>query len=96
MIEYYWRPGCPFCMMLTPKMRSLGVEITEYNIWEDAEAAERVRAVAGGNETVPTVVVGGKGLVNPSISEVRDLIASQDPDAEVAKPPLWQRFLGAK
>ena len=27
------------------------------NIWRDPDAAARVRAAAGGNETVPTVVV---------------------------------------
>jgi glutaredoxin len=98
MIEYYWRPGCPFCMMLSPQMRSLGVEVSEFNIWEDPDAAERVRAVADGNETVPTVIIGEKGLVNPSINEVRELIASQDPETatDLAKPPLWQRILGAK
>jgi hypothetical protein len=29
-----------------------------------------VRSIANGNETVPTVVVGGIGMVNPSAGQV--------------------------
>jgi mycoredoxin len=32
--------------------------MVEINIWEDPQAAARVRSVANGNETVPTVFVG--------------------------------------
>jgi hypothetical protein len=42
----------------------------EVNIWDDPEAGAFVRSVAGGNETVPTVVVGAKALVNPTPREV--------------------------
>ena len=40
------------------------------NIWDDPAAAAAVRAVANGNETVPTVVVGGQGMVNPDVRQV--------------------------
>lgn len=36
------------------------------NIWRDPDAAAFVRSVAGGNETVPTVVIHGRPVVNPS------------------------------
>lgn len=36
------------------------------NIWRDPEAAAYVRSVADGNETVPTVVIDGRPVVNPS------------------------------
>jgi hypothetical protein len=35
------------------------------NIWKDPEAAAFVRSVAGGNETVPTVILHGEAVVNP-------------------------------
>jgi len=35
------------------------------NIWQDADAAAFVRSVAGGNETVPTVIIDGQAVVNP-------------------------------
>jgi glutaredoxin len=34
-------------------------------IWRDPDAAAFVRSVASGNETVPTVVIGGQSVVNP-------------------------------
>ncbi len=70
LVEVYWRPGCPFCMMLLPPLRRSGLQLREVNIWEDPQAAARVRAVADGNETVPTVFIGDKALVNPSARQV--------------------------
>lgn len=35
------------------------------NIWEDDEARAFVRSVARGYETVPTVTVGERAMVNP-------------------------------
>jgi glutaredoxin len=51
-----------------------GIERTEHNIWEDPEARTYLRTVTGGNETVPTVVVGGQILVNPRPEEVVALV----------------------
>lgn len=70
-VAVYWRPGCPWCTLLRGGLRRAGILTVEYNIWEDDEAAATVRAVAGGNETVPTVFVGEVALVNPSVAEVR-------------------------
>ena len=66
----YWRPGCGFCHKLFQRFDRAGLERTERNIWDDPEAREQLRAYAGGNETVPTVVVGGQVLVNPRPEEV--------------------------
>ena len=64
-VVFYWRPGCGFCSRLREQLRGAGVTLDERNIWDDREAAAFVRSVARGNETVPTVVVGGTALVNP-------------------------------
>jgi uncharacterized protein (DUF427 family)/glutaredoxin len=69
-IEVLWRPGCPYCSRLRRGLRRAGVATVERNIWADPAAAARVRAVTGGDETVPTVVVGGLALVNPSVNDV--------------------------
>lgn len=74
-VEFYWRPGCPFCMMLKRSVRKRDLPVRFHNIWEDPGAAAVVRAAAGGNETVPTVGIAGHTLVNPHISEVEDLFA---------------------
>ena len=72
----YWRPGCQYCLRL--RLTTVGVagRASWVNIWRDPEAAAAVRAVAGGNETVPTVVVGSDSRVNPEPRWVRELLRS--------------------
>ncbi len=69
-VEVLWRPGCPYCSRLRRDLRRAGVATVERDIWADLAAAARVRDATGGDETVPTVVVGGRALVNPSVDEV--------------------------
>ncbi|MGW4485994.1 glutaredoxin domain-containing protein [Amycolatopsis sp. NPDC004368] len=69
-VEFYWRPGCGFCAALRRPLMASGLTVKEINIWEEPGAAERVREVANGNETVPTVIVGDIAMVNPSFAEV--------------------------
>lgn len=73
-IVMYARPGCPFCTMLRADLAAAGLDYSEHDIWQDREAAARVRAVADGNETVPTVNIRDIWLVNPSIDEIRDAL----------------------
>ena len=70
-VVVYTRPGCPYCLLLRARLRRAGLAFREVNIWEDPDAAAFVRSVAGGNETVPTVVVGHVRMVNPSARRVR-------------------------
>ena len=62
-------------MSSTSNGRFRGIAAT-HNIWEDAEAAAFVRSVASGNETVPTVVVNGRAMVNPSVNDVLAALVS--------------------
>jgi mycoredoxin len=78
-IEFYWRPGCPFCIALRSRLRRSRIPVREVNIWADPDAAARVRGVAGGNETVPTVFVGERALVNPNIKQVIALVRETAP-----------------
>lgn len=75
----YWRPGCPYCMMLRLGLRSARVPAVWVSIWEDRDAAARVRAITGGDETVPTVVVGTRAMVNPSARQVIRAIRDGQP-----------------
>ena len=84
-LEFFWRPGCPFCMMLERDLDAAGIAVTKRNIWDEPEAAAIVRSIADGNETVPTVRIGDRALVNPPIVEVAGLLA------EVAPQLLPQR-----
>lgn len=51
-------------------LRRAGVEAEWVDIWSDDEARARVRSWADGNETVPTVVVGGEVMVAPAPADV--------------------------
>lgn len=70
-IVMYARPGCPFCSLLRADLAAAGMTFRERDIWQDREAAAAVRAVANGNETVPTINIGDVWLVNPTVEEIR-------------------------
>jgi mycoredoxin len=77
-VHVYWRPGCPSCRWLLRPLRRHRIRMVEINIWEDRQAAARVRSVADGNERVPTVFVGSHAMVNPSILQVLAALDEQN------------------
>ncbi|MGH9055647.1 MAG: glutaredoxin domain-containing protein [Acidimicrobiales bacterium] len=79
LVTVYWRPGCRYCASLRRGLRRAGLVASEVNIWTDRAAAATVRSLAGGNETVPTVVVGGQGLVNPPVGMVLGAVRAVAP-----------------
>ncbi len=86
-VELMWRPGCPSCGSLRRGLSRAGVTTIEHDIWSSAHAAARVRETTGGDETVPTVFVGGRALVNPSVLQVVDAIKSADPTYQPDSTP---------
>lgn len=78
-VVFFWRPGCGFCASLRHHLRREGLPLLEVDIWQDDRAAAAVRAITGGNETVPTVVVGPVQMVNPSPQQVLDAVAEHAP-----------------
>jgi mycoredoxin len=83
-VRVYWRPGCPYCAMLRLGLRGAQVPAEWINIWEDREAAALVSAITGGDETVPTVVVGSRAMVNPSARQVAAAARGGRPGAAAA------------
>ena len=79
-VDFYWRPGCMFCTSLRRSLNKRGIPIREHNIWDNPDTAEFVASLAGGNETVPTVVVGDRFAVNPTPQEVERLVAECAPE----------------
>ena len=75
-ITMYWRPGCGFCSALERQLLKAELAFVKHNIWEDPTAAAFVRSVARGNETVPTLVVNGQPMVNPSLEQVVSVLAT--------------------
>ncbi|MFE5792166.1 glutaredoxin domain-containing protein [Streptomyces sp. NPDC056503] len=78
----YWRPGCTFCMRLRARLGVRARQAYWVDIWRDPEGAAAVRAVNGGNETVPTVLLDGRHHTNPDPAWLRDRIdGPAHPDA---------------
>ncbi|GIF19243.1 mycoredoxin [Actinoplanes tereljensis] len=70
----YWRPGCPFCLRLRARVGRFARRAHWVDIWADPDGAASVRAVTGGDETVPTVVHRGEGFVNPAPARVLEML----------------------
>jgi mycoredoxin len=68
----YWRPGCTYCQRLRIRLGRDGRRAYWVNIWADPAGAAAVRAITGGDETVPTVELAGQPHVNPDPSWLRD------------------------
>ncbi|MDV8009183.1 glutaredoxin domain-containing protein [Rhodococcus sp. IEGM 1318] len=99
-IEVMWRPGCPFCRRLRSALGKRGISTTDIDIWSVPEAAARVRAATGGDETVPTVFIGRSALVNPSVKQIVAAVQRELPDriGELApaqsEPRKWRAMFG--
>ena len=96
-VEFYWRPGCGFCMMLDRGLSKAGVPMNKHNIWDSPADAATVRDWSNGNETVPTVVIGDVGLVNPSADQVIAVLSQKAPHLvpEGWEPPQPGRVANA-
>lgn len=84
-VTVFWRPGCGFCALLERGLSSAGVGHERRNIWEDAEAAQFVRLVNNGNETVPTVVIGTDVYTNPPLKLVLEKLGIDPPEGPFAR-----------
>ncbi len=84
-VTVMWRPGCPFCALLLGRLERTGLAFERVDIWAEPSAAAWVRTVADGNETVPTVRIGGHdgavALVNPSATQVLEAVQRLAPEA---------------
>lgn len=69
-VTIFWRPMCGYCEILKRGLTRAGVDFTDVDIWTDRAQADIVRAATGGDEIVPTVQVGDRFFVNPSVEEV--------------------------
>jgi mycoredoxin len=77
MLTMYSTPWCGYCRRLAAQMDREGIEYAVIDIERDPAAAEYVAGINGGNRTVPTVrLPDGTTLTNPTIAEVKDLIAT--------------------
>jgi mycoredoxin len=78
-IVIYWRPDCVFCLDLLLRLKFTRLRYRKVDIRKDPDAGAFVRSVADGNETVPTVVVAGRALVNPSKRQLIEAVRAHAP-----------------
>ena len=70
-----WRPGCGFCRILFSGLERHDVPHERRDIWQDDDARKLLNDRIG-SETVPSVLIGDELLVNPSVTEVLERLAS--------------------
>jgi glutaredoxin-like protein len=75
-LTMYTTTWCGFCKNLKRLLARAGIEVAEVDIERDPVAAEFVKAVNRGNETVPTLLFAdGSTMVNPSAAQVQARLA---------------------
>ncbi|GAA4926445.1 glutaredoxin [Nonomuraea thailandensis] len=78
-VVLYWRPMCTYCMKLRLSLLFTRLRYRNVNIWKDPKAAAFVRSVANGFETVPTVTVADRPMVNPTRRQLLDAVKRYAP-----------------
>jgi mycoredoxin len=88
-LTVYRRDYCGYCMRLERALHKAEVPYERRDIYQDPAAAEFVRSVNNGDETVPTVVIGDSDVrTNPDPAQLlRDL-------GYAPKGSLWERLTG--
>jgi mycoredoxin len=75
-LTMYTTTWCGYCVRLKKMLKADGITYEEINIEDDAAAAEFVRSVNGGNQTVPTVkFADGSALTNPNPAQIKKKLA---------------------
>ncbi|MBF6329768.1 glutaredoxin family protein [Nocardia transvalensis] len=74
-VTVYWRWWCTYCLRLGIAMRRAGIAFDKIDITRDPAAAADLRALTGGDEITPTVLVNGHTLINPKVDDIRAALA---------------------
>jgi glutaredoxin 3 len=59
-VELYGTSSCPYTRELRESLEWRGVEFFEYDVEQDRDARQRMRAISGDQRTVPILVEDGK------------------------------------
>lgn len=77
-LELYGADWCMKSANLRNYLQSIWVEFEDYNVEEDLDAAERVKALYGGVLKFPTVIYGDDFLKNPKINELDEFLKKHE------------------
>lgn len=88
-IIVYGRPGCPGVPPVLHMLETAGLEYRYVDIRQDPEGAARLRAVANGNESVPTVVLpDGRALVETGAYKLRKALLEMEQPPQALESPV--------
>ncbi len=77
-LELYGTTWCMKSAKLRNYLQSKWVEFDDYNVEEDQNAEQRVRALYDGKLKFPTLKYGEEFLKNPSLSETNAFLSQHD------------------
>lgn len=76
-LTMYSTPWCGYCHRLKGQLDRAGIAVDVIDIDEEPHAADVVRSLNRGNQTVPTVVFpDGTAIANPSLAQVQAKLAA--------------------
>jgi mycoredoxin len=76
-VTMYSTVWCGYCRRLKAQMDREGIAYQVIDIEDHPDAADLVRSVNGGHQTVPTLVFeDGSALTNPSLAEIKAKLAA--------------------
>lgn len=70
-IVMYSTSWCGYCRRLGSQLSEAGIEFRVVDLDSDPSYDERIKEATGGFRTVPTLEIGDRLLVNPTIVEVK-------------------------
>ena len=70
-----------YCLDLLLRLNFTALRYRKVDIRRDPDARAFVRSVADGNQTVPTVVVAGRAMVNPPRRQLIEAVQARAPHA---------------
>ena len=75
-VTMYSTPWCGYCRRLKRQFDEAGIAYVEVDLDEHPRFGDRIVEATGGSRVVPTIEVGGRLLVNPTLVEVEHAISA--------------------
>lgn len=73
-VTVYSTPWCGYCRRLKRQLDEAGIAYREIDVDATPGYDERIIEASGGYRTVPTIEIGSRLLVNPTLREVEEAL----------------------
>jgi mycoredoxin len=74
-VKMFSTTWCGYCRRLKRQLDEAGVPFEEVDLDREPEHGAKIMAATGGLRIVPTLEIGERLLVNPTLREVTDVLA---------------------